>query len=235
MNDFRVGGSTTTNYVVTDTQVSKTNDVASNGSNKTHNAIDKPRDLPGVDGVKVSDGTLQGTDWNALIDKLGAMNLSVSTTAILTLLIEIMAQMRQDAREASFESTVNSLESGQKAAQNMRDAAKDKFISAIVSATVTMVGSAAAMGASGNQALSMAINSFTSGLASLAGSFNTYDASLSEAAAELDRAFASYEGSLSQQEQDFFRQLGDAIKNALASMKAVDQAQHQATGAIYGM
>jgi len=235
MNDFRVGGSTTTNYVVTDTPVGKTNDVASNGSNQTQSAIDKPRDLPGVDGVKVSDGTLQGTDWNALVDKLGAMNLSVSTTAIMTLLIETMAQMRQDAREASFESTVNSLESGQSAAQNMRDAAADKLYSAIASSVVTMVGSAAAMGAAGNQALSMAINSFTGGLSQLAGSFNSYDAALSEAAAELDRAFASYEGSLSQQEQDFFRQLGDAIKNALSSMKAVDQAQHQATGAIYGM
>ncbi|MEK9869415.1 MAG: hypothetical protein VW831_06785, partial [Gammaproteobacteria bacterium] len=64
----------------------------------------------GAGQVNVPDASLQGTDWNTLVDQMGAMNTSVSTSAVMSMLIEVMAQMRQDARASAFDEMKTSLD-----------------------------------------------------------------------------------------------------------------------------
>ena len=78
--------------------------------------------------------SLSGTDWGALQESVQAANLSVTVTAILVLLIEIMAQMKQDAREEAFTQAVASLEAGLLAATEMENAAEDAKKAAVAQA-----------------------------------------------------------------------------------------------------
>lgn len=81
-------------------------------------------------------GGASGTDWGALTDSVQAANLSVTVTAILVLLIEVMSQMKQDAREDAFTQAQATLEAGLLAAQKQMDAAEDTLAAATLQAGV---------------------------------------------------------------------------------------------------
>ena len=205
------------------------------------------KESSGSQEVQVAGASLQGTDWNALINSMGALNLSVSTTAILTMLIEIMADMRQDARENGFEQTVKGLEFGMAAAENMKDAAFNQLLATSISAGLSAAGAAAGLSAgmsaatvSSNSALSGAFSAQSGALSGLGGALGqaggayfSFQAGLDTASAEMNRAMASYSQALSQQEQDFARTLTEAISKALNSMDGAEQATKSANSAIY--
>ena len=206
------------------------------------------KESSGSQEVQVAGASLQGTDWNALINSMGALNLSVSTTAILTMLIEIMADMRQDARENGFEQIVNGLNFGLAASEDMKSAALMTMIGTGVSAGMQLAGSAAAMKSAGASATATTNASATalaaqsqaqSAAYGAAGQLMaaplTYAASLETASAEINRAMASYSQALSQQEQDFARTLTEAISKAVSSMGGVNQSESRGNSAIYGL
>jgi hypothetical protein len=92
---------------------------------------------PGAAGeMAYADASLNGSDWGALLDSVQAANLSVTVTAIMVLLVEIMAQMKQDAREEAFTQAQATVAAGELAAQKMKDAAEDTLLAAQVSAGV---------------------------------------------------------------------------------------------------
>lgn len=99
--------------------------------------------------LSYAEATLNGTDWGALLESVQAANLSVTVTAIMVLLVEIMAQMKQDAREEAFTQAQAALAAGNLAAAEMVEAAKKNLAAAQVSASVQIVMGVAsiAMGA----------------------------------------------------------------------------------------
>ena len=200
--------------------------------------------------VAVPDSSLQGTDWNALVDQMSAMNMNVSTSEVMSMLIEVMAQMRQDARASAFDQMQSSLDLGIKAAEKMKVAAKMQLEGAIAGSVVTAGTSVAsgkmsitAAGAAGsNEALSRAISTQANAVGQVGNSAGGVVSSSLQSAADMDRAEskiddaqAQYSESLSQQSKNFMEQLSQSISKALSTMQAVDRAQHEATGAIYGM
>jgi len=199
--------------------------------------------------VAVPDSSLQGTDWNALVDQMSAMNMNVSTSAMMSMLIEVMAQMRQDARASAFDQMQSSLDLGIKAAEKMKDAAKKQLEGAISSSAVNAFSSMASMkisssaAASGvSEAESRVVSAKANAVGQLGTSLATADSATFQSIAETERADskiddaqAQYSESLSQQSKNFMEQLNQSISKALSTMQAVDRAQHEATGAIYGM
>lgn len=200
--------------------------------------------------VAVPDSSLQGTDWNALVDQMSAMNMNVSTSEVMSMLIEVMAQMRQDARASAFDQMQSSLDLGIKAAEKMKDAAKKQLEGAIAGSAVTAgtsvasgIMSGTAAGAAGtNEALSRAISTKANAVGQVGNSVGGVASSSLQSAADMDRAEskiddaqAQYSESLSQQSKNFMEQLSQSISKALSTMQSVDRAQHEATGAIYGM
>lgn len=196
--------------------------------------------------VQVAGASLQGTDWNALIDSMGALNLSVSTTAILTMLIEIMADMRQDARENGFDQIVSGLTFGLAASQDMKDAAALTLAASLSSAGIQAVGSAAAMKSAGSSMtattsqaataygnMSQAQSGAASAVSQLVSAGMTYAASLETASAESNRAMASYFQALSQQESDFGRTLTEAISKAMSTVDGTESSTARAYSAVY--
>lgn len=199
--------------------------------------------------VQVAGASLQGTDWNALIDSMGALNLSVSTTAILTMLIEIMADMRQDARENGFDQIVSGLTFGLAASQDMKDAATNQLYGTLVSSGVTASFSAASLSA-GMSAATVSSNATLSGayssqaqahsglggaLGQAAGAAFSYEAGLYNASAESNRAMASYFQALSQQESDFGRTLTEAISKAMSTVDGTESSTARGYSAVYGL
>jgi hypothetical protein len=86
--------------------------------------------------MSYAEASLNGTDWGALLESVQAANLSVTVTAIMVLLVEIMAQMKQDAREEAFTQAQATLAAGELAAEKMKEAALDTLHAAQVSAGV---------------------------------------------------------------------------------------------------
>lgn len=227
--------------------------------------------------VATANASLQGISWEQLTDATGIMNLSVSTTAILTMLIEIMAEMRAESRKAGFQETENALEYGQSAAEAMKKTATLNMFADVGSGALQTAGGAMQMKQAGSamtdakaakgindkmaglddqskefKLLNNEVNSLNAmsaakgqqgtawsamanGLGGLGSGVVKWLAAETQAEAEIDRALSSYSQSLAQMEQDFFRQLGDAIKSAVANQKAIDQAQHQAWTGINGV
>ena len=222
---------------------------------KTDTPAPAPAQAKGAGQVNVPDASLQGTDWNTLVDQMGAMNTSVSTSAVMSMLIEVMAQMRQDARASAFDEMKTSLDLGIQAAEKMKKAAAMQLTSSLVNTVVTAgvtVGSygmnqqagkrvdtnsseavIAQSRAKAGQAQSL--NTLSQPVGSLAGAGFTYAAELDRADSKIDDAQAQYHESLAQMNRNFMDQLGQSISKALSTMQAVDRAQHEATGAIYGM
>lgn len=209
----------------------------------------------GAGQVNVPDASLQGTDWNTLVNQMGAMNTSVSTSAVMSMLIEVMAQMRQDARASAFDEMKTSLDLGVKAAEKMKKAATQQLVGSATSSAISLVGSAASFKmndkatstAKSNtseaalreaQAISgqaNAVNTAFSSVSSTANAGFNYAAEIQRADMKIDDAQAQYHEALAQQNRNFMEQLGQSISKALSTMQAVDRAQHEATGAIYGM
>jgi hypothetical protein len=95
---------------------------------------------------------VNGTDWDALTNDLAtSANLMVSLSAIMTLLIEVMSQMRQDQREVALADAQNALQSGLNASQAMKQAAGFALASGLASSGVSMVSGAVSVKQSGNQ------------------------------------------------------------------------------------
>lgn len=212
--------------------------------------------------VAVSDASLQGTDWNELVDSMGAMNVSVSVTAIMSMLIEIMAQMRQDARQAAFDDMQTALDQNLAAVEKLKDAAKTEMITGIAVGVTSIVGTGVSYGmaSKGGKLTEGAANldpnstqfklqtaqaqnfttkahiggQMTSSVGQMGSSIGQSIADQKKADAKALEAEAQYSESLSQQERDFMKELNDTISAALATMKAVNQAQHEATGQIWG-
>jgi len=248
-----INGGTPTNYTTQGVGGADNNGQVQGGGPSQGPRGDTPlagvgKESSGSQEVQVAGASLQGTDWNALINSMGALNLSVSTTAILTMLIEIMADMRQDARENGFEQTVNGLNFGLAASEDMKSAALKTMIGAGVSAGMQLAGSYTAMKSANasftaptSQAatalgnLSQAQSALGSAGGQLAGAGFTYAAGLDTASAEVNRAMASYSQALSQQESDFARTLAEAISKAMSSMGGVNQSEGRANSAIYGL
>lgn len=181
-------------------------------------------------------GGASGTDWGALTDSVSAANLSVTVTAILLLLIEVMSQMRQDAREGALEQAQAALQEGLNAAQNQRDSALETRTAAYVTAGLQMAGGLLSMGTSGSdagRAVGMGGSSALTALGSFITADMTYEAATLQADAQQNRSEAEYQQALGQSEQAFMQQLGDAMKAILSTLQATEQAQHKATGDIY--
>lgn len=181
-------------------------------------------------------------DWGALTDSVYAANLSIDLTAVLVLLIEVMAQMRQDARTEVLEQAQAALAEGVSAAAEMMDAAQKTRDAAYVNAGLQILGGLVSMGTSGvltgggsdmSRAFGQGFSATMTGIGSAATAHMTYGAAEDQAQAQIDRSEAEYEQSLGQAAQAFMQLLGDAIKAFISTMQGAEQAQHQATGAIY--
>lgn len=79
------------------------------------------------------------TDWGELTDSVASANLSVTITAIMVLLIEIMSQMKQEAREAALQQAQAAHAQGNVAADEMEAAAQATLTAAQISAATQIV------------------------------------------------------------------------------------------------
>lgn len=87
--------------------------------------------------------SIDGTDWNALTNDLATSeNMMVSLSAIMTLLIQVMSQMRQEQREVSLADAQNALQSGLNAADAMKKAAAFALFAGVAQAGVSIVSGA---------------------------------------------------------------------------------------------
>ena len=256
------------------------------GSNVDRGSLSGPT---AAGAMAYTDPTISGTDWGALTDAVYAANLSVTVTAILVLMIEIMSQARQDSREDALQMAQLALDQGLAAAEDQKDAAVLTLVASIITNATTIVTSAMSAASAGSQlktisaakttALADAETNFpmpkdatpeqtkavdlqrsqavkadmaalTSELSietaymqgvtgaggavgKMAAAMFEYAAAVQQAEAQAHKATGEYLQSMAQSELEFFRQLGDAMKNYLSGMESVDQAQHKATGAIY--
>ena len=194
-----------------------------------------------------------GMDWDALArDGSLVANLSVSITAIASLLIQILAEMKKSSKEAGFEEMQTALQTGLDAAKKMEEAAEKKYLSAMVSAGMSMAMGMVQMGmafgaqnmvnkGAGEGALaaynakSQAFQTMGNAAAKFYTAYLDLEAGLSEADAQALRSTAEYQQSVAQLQKDFAAQIGEAISKALAMMAKISDVQHQATNAIYGM
>lgn len=114
-----------------------------------------PQSLSGPTGageVPFPDASLSGTDWDALTNDLAtAGNLTISYTQVMTLLIQVAAQMRQDQREMALADAQNALQSGLNASEAMKQAAVFALGAAVVSGSVSVVSGGISMGQSASQ------------------------------------------------------------------------------------
>jgi hypothetical protein len=93
--------------------------------------------------VSYSSPNLEGIDWDALSsDFHNIENLSVSISAIMVLMIDVMKEMRKGQREAWMEEAQNALQMGMNAADRMRESAAAKLASDVVSNAASMATAA---------------------------------------------------------------------------------------------
>jgi len=136
--------------VQTNADVTDTSSVAGSGgeNNVEQGSLSGPSAAGEADYDTASDLLTQiltgnsSTDWGALTDSVASANLSVTVTAIMVLLIEIMSQMKQDAREAALQQAQAAHTQGNVAADQMEVAAQ-----ATLDAAVRNAGMQIAMGA----------------------------------------------------------------------------------------
>lgn len=136
--------------VQTNADVTDTSSVAGSGgeNNVEQGSLSGPSAAGEADYDTASDLLTQiltgnsSTDWGALTDSVASANLSVTVTAIMVLLIEIMSQMKQDAREAALQQAQAAHLQGNAAADSMEEAAL-----ATKDAAVRNAGMQIAMGA----------------------------------------------------------------------------------------
>lgn len=106
--------------------------------------------------VAYSSPNLEGINWDALSsDFQNIENLSISISAIMVLMIDVMKEMRKGQREAWMDEAQNALQMGMNAADRMRESAAAKLASDVVSnaasiatAAISLVSSAASLRAS---------------------------------------------------------------------------------------
>ena len=118
--------------VQTNADVTDTSSVAGSGgeNNVEQGSLSGPSAAGEADYDTASDLLTQiltgnsSTDWGALTDSVASANLSVTVTAIMVLLIEIMSQMKQDAREAALQQAQAAHTQGNVAADQMEVAAQ---------------------------------------------------------------------------------------------------------------
>ena len=182
---------------------------------------------------------LDGVDWDALSGDLAAgASLSVSMTQIMTLLIEVMSQMRQDQREKALADAQSALASGLAAAEKMKDAAAANLTSTLINSSIGAISSGVTIGAGykgASQPMMQAINGVGQSVGQFASSFSKFSADMSSAEAKSYETYAQYDASRQQADQAFFDQLGQAIKALMDSWKSTESATHQATQAIYNV
>lgn len=105
--------------------------------------------------VAYSSPNLEGIDWDALSSDFQSVeSLSISITAIMVLMIDVMKEMRKGQREAWMDEAQNALQMGMNAADRMRESAAAKMAADVVTnaasmatAAISMVSSAASLGA----------------------------------------------------------------------------------------
>jgi hypothetical protein len=98
---------------------------------------------PGAGEVSYSSPNLEGIDWDALTtDYNNVENLSISITAIMVLMIDVMKELRKGQREAWMDEAQNALQMGMNAADRMRESAAAKLASDVVSNAASMVTAA---------------------------------------------------------------------------------------------
>ena len=132
----------------------------------------KPVNAPGAGAANATQGSLSapsaagelpydmasvnGIDWNDLTNDLATTaNLSVSINEIMLLLIQVMAQMRQDQREVALADAQNALQSGLNAAEKMKDAAVASLVSGIITNAASMAMAGMTMSQSASQMKSL--------------------------------------------------------------------------------
>ncbi len=128
--------------VQTNADVTDTSSVAGSGgeNNVEQGSLSGPSAAGEADYDTASDLLTQiltgnsSTDWGALTDSVASANLSVTVTAIMVLLIEIMSQMKQDAREAALQQAQAAHAQGNAAADQMEVAAQATLTAAQMNA-----------------------------------------------------------------------------------------------------
>jgi hypothetical protein len=128
--------------VQTNADVTDTSSVAGSGgeNNVEQGSLSGPSAAGEADYDTASDLLTQiltgnsSTDWGALTDSVASANLSVTVTAIMVLLIEIMSQMKQDAREAALQQAQAAHTQGNVAADQMEVAAQATLTAAQMNA-----------------------------------------------------------------------------------------------------
>jgi len=133
--------------VQTNADVTDTSSVAGSGgeNNVEQGSLSGPSAAGEADYDTASDLLTQiltgnsSTDWGALTDSVASANLSVTVTAIMVLLIEIMSQMKQEAREAALLQAQAAHTQGNVAADEMEVAAQATLTAAQISAATQIV------------------------------------------------------------------------------------------------
>ncbi len=97
----------------------------------------------GAGEVSYSSPNLEGIDWDALTsDYNNVENLSISITAIMVLMIDVMKELRKGQREAWMDEAQNALQMGMNAADRMRESAAAKLASDVISNAASMATAA---------------------------------------------------------------------------------------------
>jgi hypothetical protein len=97
----------------------------------------------GAGEVSYSSPNLEGIDWGALTsDYNNVENLSISITAIMVLMIDVMKELRKGQREAWMDEAQNALQMGMNAAERMRESAAAKIASDVISNAASMATAA---------------------------------------------------------------------------------------------
>lgn len=131
------------NYNTTTTGATPSEDVGATESpkNKSKDNV-QTGSLSGTSGageLPFPDASLSGTDWETLTNDLATSgNMMVSLSAIMTLLIEVMSQMRQNQREVALADAQNALQSGLNAADAQKKAAAFALASGLASGAVNL-------------------------------------------------------------------------------------------------
>jgi hypothetical protein len=98
---------------------------------------------PGAGEVSYSSPNLEGIDWDALTsDYNNVENLSISITAIMVLMIDVMKELRKGQREAWMDEAQNALQMGMNAAERMRESAAAKVASDVITNAASMATAA---------------------------------------------------------------------------------------------
>lgn len=102
--------------------------------------------------IAFSAASLNGLDWDAILNDVQTSgNLSVTMANIMTLMIEVYSQMRQNQREAALLDAQNALQAGLAASDQMKKAATMTLVSAIVTSSVSMASAGYSMKSASSQ------------------------------------------------------------------------------------